>query len=210
VLGALLSRERTGKGRVLDVPMMAAVAHFASEPYQHYFTRGIVPAPVHRSQISQSFAFACADGALLAVHLSSPIKFWEGLIAATGRTDLTVDPRFVGRMDRVNNYAALEVELAATFAAKPRGEWIELLTRHDVPHAPVLSLAEVVDDPQARHIGLEQRATHPLEGEVRGIRNPIGFAGAPASFAAPPVLGEHSEALRAWLAGPCDQRTKPK
>lgn len=210
VLGALLSRERTGKGRMLDVPMMAAVAHFASEPYQHYFTRGVVPAPVHRSQISQSFAFACADGALLAVHLSSPVKFWEGLLAATGRGDLAADPRFAGRMDRVNNYAALETELAATFIAKKRGEWIELLTRHDVPHAAVLSLAEVVDDPQARHIGLEQRATHPLEGEVRGIRNPIGFAGAPESFAPPPVLGEDSDALRAWLSASADQRTKPK
>ncbi|MBL8654333.1 MAG: CoA transferase, partial [Alphaproteobacteria bacterium] len=138
------------------------------------------------------------------------VKFWEGLIAATGRRDLAADSRFAGRMDRVNNYAALETELAATFAAKPRGEWIELLTRHDVPHAPVLSLAEVVDDPQARHIGLEQRATHPVEGEVRGIRNPIGFAGAPESFVPPPVLGEDDEALRAWLSAPDDQRTKPK
>ena len=79
-----------------------------------------------------------------------------------------------------------------------------------MPHAPVLSLAEVVDDPQARHIGLEQRATHPVEGEVRGIRNPIGFAGAPEGFDPPPMLGEDSDRLRDWLADSGDQRTKPK
>jgi len=211
VLGALLARERTGRGKLVEVPMMAAVAHFASEPFQHYFARGTPPAPAHRSQISQSFAFECADGKLVAVHLSSPAKFWDGLVAATGRHDLAADPRFAGRMDRVANYGPLERELAVTFRGKPRAAWLEALAAHDVPHAAVLGLDEVVDAPQSRHIGLERRAVHPQEGEVRSIRNPIGFDGAaPADFAPPPTLDEQGDALRAWLARPEGQRTKPK
>lgn len=201
ILGALAARGVHGRGALVEVSMMNAVAHFASEPYQHFFERGAPPGPVHRSEISQSFAFECADGRLLAVHLSSPEKFWQGLLRALDLTALGREAAFATRGDRIRNYAALEARLAAVFRTRPLAAWTDRLAAEDVPHAAVDRLDEVLDRPQARHLGLEQQARHPTEGMVRGIATPMRFDGAPAApFAAPPVLDEDGAAIRAWLA----------
>ena len=205
VLGALFERERTGRGRLVEVSMLSAMAHFASEPFQHFFERGTPPAPVHRSEISQSFAFECADGRLIAVHLSSPEKFWDGLLAAIERPDLAADARFAARAARIRNHAALQAALAPEFCRRTLPELCARLTAHDVPHAPVHRLDEVLESPQARHLGIAQRATHPSEGVVRAIANPVIFDRArPAGFAPPPVLDEHGGAIRDGVKRPAD------
>jgi crotonobetainyl-CoA:carnitine CoA-transferase CaiB-like acyl-CoA transferase len=202
ILGALLERERSSRGHLVEVSMMAAMAHFASEPFQHYFVRGVLPEPQDRARTSQSFAFGCADGKVLAIHLSSPAKFWEGLLAALERHDLADDPRFAGRMDRVHNYKALEEALRPTFLTRPRDEWVRRLAEADVPHAPVLNLQEVLDDPHARHLGIEREVVHPVEGSVRMIANPVSFdrRRSGEEMTAPPALDEHGPEIRAWLA----------
>lgn len=203
ILAALAGRRATGEGTLVEVAMLAAVAHFASEPYQHYFEKGTPPAPAHRSHISQSFAFECADGAIVAIHMSSPEKFWHGLLAATGQAGLATDPRFATRLERIANYAALEDALKPVFRTRSLSQWLQLLAAHDVPHAAVHSLPEVLATEQARHLGIEYRSVHPTEGEVRGIANPVTFneqrfAGAEP----PPTLDEHGADLRAWLSAP--------
>lgn len=197
ILGALVERQVTGRGRLVEVAMVNAMAHFASEPYQHFFTRGKAPNPVHRSQISQSFAFACADGDLIAVHLSSPVKFWEGMLRAIGREDLAADPLYATRTERIRNYAALEADLQPVFAGRTVDDWCALLTAEDVPHSRVHTLDTALTTPQAHHLGIEQRAWHPVEGEVRSIASPLLFDGQRgAQRVAPPVLDEHGADLR--------------
>jgi crotonobetainyl-CoA:carnitine CoA-transferase CaiB-like acyl-CoA transferase len=202
ILGALLERHATGRGRLVEVSMLAAMAHFASEPFQHYFVRDILPEPQDRARTSQSFAFGCADGSIIAVHLSSPAKFWTGLLAAIERPDLADDPRFATRMGRIRHHKALEDVLRAVFVLRPRVDWLRRLAAADVPHAPVLNLLEVLDDPQARHLGIERRLTHPSEGVVRSIANPVVYDRERGDdMTAPPVLDEHGAEIRAWLAG---------
>jgi crotonobetainyl-CoA:carnitine CoA-transferase CaiB-like acyl-CoA transferase len=202
ILGALLERERSGRGHLIEVSMMAAMAHFASEPFQHYFVRGVLPGPQDRARTSQSFAFGCADGKVIAIHLSSPTKFWKGLLAALERSDLADNPLFAGRMDRVHNFKQLEEALRPTFLTQPRDEWVRRLTDHDVPHAPVLNLQEVLDDPHAKHLGIEREVFHPVEGRVRTVANPLVFdrQWSGEDMVAPPELDEHGSEIRAWLA----------
>ena len=150
ILAALLERERTGRARSVHVPMVAAMAHFSIEQYHRHFVTGDVPDPSDRGRVSQSFAFRCADGRLIAIHLSSPIKFWAAFVAALERPELATDARFAGRMDRVRNHEALEAALRPVFASRPRDEWLRRLSAADVPHAPILGLDEALDDPQMR------------------------------------------------------------
>ena len=132
------------------------------------------------------------------MHLSSPVKFWEGLLRAIGREDLAADPRFLTRADRFRAYAALEKELQAVFIGGTQAEWCARLAAEDVPHAPVLGLDEVLRSPQALHLGIEQRSIHPVEGEVRTIANPVIYDRMrSATFVAPPTLDEHGPSLRA-------------
>jgi crotonobetainyl-CoA:carnitine CoA-transferase CaiB-like acyl-CoA transferase len=201
ILGALFERHASGRGRLVEVSMMGAMAHFASEPFQHYFVRGILPEPQDRARTSQSFAFLCADEKIIAIHLSSPEKFWAGLVRVAERPDLARDPRFATRMDRVRNHKALEEVLRGVFATRPRADWVRLLTEADVPHAPVLDLQEVLDDPQAQHLRIERQLAHPTEGAVRTVGNPVFYDRRPPGddMAPPPALDEHGAEIRAWL-----------
>lgn len=205
ILAAVTGRERTGKAARVELSMLEAVMHFASEPYANYFNSGTPWGPYDRAKVSQSYALECADGSLIALHLSSPEKFWTELLAATERFELNSDPRFDTRMKRVDNHDSLITELRPTFKTKTRDEWSELLDRHDVPFAPIYTLAEALEGEQARHLEVEQSAVHPEMGEVRMIRNPITFDGNRQFFAsAPPTLDEHGDALRERVktAGP--------
>jgi crotonobetainyl-CoA:carnitine CoA-transferase CaiB-like acyl-CoA transferase len=82
VLGALFDRTRTGKGRVVEVSMLEAMAHFAVEPYAAYFALGTVPRSQDRPRLAQAHILRTGDGGLIAIHLSSLEKFWTGLVAA--------------------------------------------------------------------------------------------------------------------------------
>lgn len=196
VLGALYERERTGKGRRIDTNMLEATIAFAPDAFINHQRFGMEIGPLTRVGTSQSYAFRCADEKLIAVHMSSQAKFWEGMVRATGRTDLVTHPDFDTRDKRIANYRALWAELGRTFATRPRGEWAQLLEAEDVPYAPVLNVEEVVDDPQVQHLGTFYQVRHPTEGEVCGVYPPLRFDGErPADMVAPPTLGEHTDAV---------------
>lgn len=207
ILAALLHRERDGRGHVVELSMLESMAHFLIEPYASYFATGTSPGPHSRAASSQSYAVTCADGLLLAIHLSSPAKFWNAVLEVTGLQELGNDPRFSVFTQRLANHEELRHEFQAAFGTNTREYWLRELRRLDVPSAPVLSLSEAVLDPQFRHLGLEIAAEHPSEGVVRSIRPPHSFDGRVTTVVtAPPQHGEHSEEIRRSLStSPTDQ-----
>lgn len=207
ILAALHQRSQDGRGHVVELSMLESMLHFLIEPYGSFFAYSRPPGPYGRAANSQSYAFTCADGLVLAVHLSSPVKFWAAILEAVGQQPLAADPRFRAFTDRVANYDSLRHELQTVFATGTRKHWLAELGARDVPCAPVLDLADVTQDPQFVHLGMEISALHPVEGLVRSIRPPHTFDGKRATtMAAPPRLGEHSAEIRAFVrqAAPVD------
>jgi formyl-CoA transferase len=146
--------------------------------------------------VSLSFAFACADGKLLAIHVSSMEKFWKALLAAVDRPDLGEDARFRERMGRIRNYEALVQELRPVFAAKPRSYWAERLARHDVPAAVVHSIPEAMEEPEVKHLGMLHELNHPTYGRQTAMRRASRIDGERESAPLPPpALGEHTDAV---------------
>jgi crotonobetainyl-CoA:carnitine CoA-transferase CaiB-like acyl-CoA transferase len=193
VLAALYERERTGKGKRIETSMLESTIAFAPDAFLNHKHHGVDVGPLTRVSASQSYAFTCKDDRLIAVHLSSPPKFWEGMLTAIERPELAKDPRFAARDSRIKNYRELAAELAKTFVTRPRAEWVSRLEANDVPYAPVLEVTEVFDDPQVQHLGLFYRAKHPSEGEAWGVHPPLRFNGErPGPTNAPPTLGEHT------------------
>jgi crotonobetainyl-CoA:carnitine CoA-transferase CaiB-like acyl-CoA transferase len=196
VLAALFERERTGKARRVETSMLEATIAFAPDGFINHKRFGLDIGPLSRVSTSQSYAFRCQDAGIVAIHLSNQPKFWEGLLNALERQDVAADPRFADRGDRIRHYTALRDELAKTFLTRPRAEWERRLEAEDVPYAPVLGPPEVFDDPQVRHLGTFYAVAHPTEGEVCGVNPPVFLDGArPGTIAAPPTLGEHTDAV---------------
>jgi crotonobetainyl-CoA:carnitine CoA-transferase CaiB-like acyl-CoA transferase len=200
ILGALYERERSGCGRRVDVNMLEAGIAFIPDPFSYYTRAGIKCDRLTRVAASQSFAFRCGDGKLLAVHLSSQPKFFESIAAAMERPDLLRDKRFTTRDLRIANYGELTRVFAEIVETKPRIHWMNVLEANDVPFAPVNDLADVLDDPQVRHLQTFYTQHHPTEGEITAIHRPVLIDGERAERALPaPTLGEHTDAVLAEL-----------
>jgi formyl-CoA transferase len=197
ILAALVERNRTGCGRRLEVNMLEASMAFVPDAFTNYTRSGIRSGPFTRVATSQSFAFRCKDGALLAIHLSTREKFWLGLTTAIDAPELAADKRFSTHLQRVAHYQLLQTELGHRFLGHPRAHWIEQLTAADVPVAPSWTVAETLEDPQVAALGTVCEARHPTEGLVRSIHCPILVDGVRprATMLAPPTLSEHTSEI---------------
>ena len=201
ILGALLERASTGQGRLVEVSMFEAMAHFTVEPFAAYFALGEVPKSSDRPRLAQAYILRTADKRLLAIHLSSLEKFWQGLTTALEAGELTADARFSERLSRIENYEALGEELDRRFRKRPLADWAARLSAHDVPFAPINGIDAVVNDPQARHLGLIVPVEAAREGGREAVRPALQFDGKRAtSVSAAPLLNQDGDAIRAALA----------
>ena len=196
VLGALHERHATGKGRVVEVSMLEAMCHFNLDDFTHYFSEGEIMGPYSRPNVSQSYVFECADGGWIALHMSSPTKFWEALAEAVGRPDMLQSPDFADRDARIGNYEGVVAFLAPIFRTRTREEWRARLLEHEVPSSPVYASDEVLKSAQVRHLQMEVAAEHPEMGAFRTIRGPVSFDGERTlDVRPPPMLGEHNDEI---------------
>ena len=196
VLAALHERATTGKGRLVEVSMFEAMAHFNLDDFTHYFAEKQVMGPYSRPHVSQSYVFQCGDGGWIALHMSSPPKFWENLAAAVGRPDMLAQPEFATRSARIAHYEQVVAFLAPLFAARPRADWCDILEAREVPHSPVHTAPEVIETEQARHLQLCVEDPAGPRGAFRTIRSPVSFDGERMlDVTAPPTLGQHNDAL---------------
>jgi crotonobetainyl-CoA:carnitine CoA-transferase CaiB-like acyl-CoA transferase len=200
VLGALYERSRTGKGRKVEVSMLEAMTHWNLDAFTHYYSAGEVMGPFSRPRVSQSYVMECKDGKWVALHMSSPEKFWQGLANAIERPGIFQDPRFATREARIANQEAMIEVLAERFATRTRTDWCNRLLAEDVPHAPMYDTSEALQDPQAQHLQLLVEARHPTMGEFRTVRPPVSFDGERSlSVRPPPTLGEHNAEIETML-----------
>ena len=198
ILAALYARERTGRGQHVFTNMLEATIGFFLEPYSQFFATGETVS--NRAARSQAYGFRCSDGLPIAIHLSSPPKFWEALARALGREELIRDPRFIEKPARDANYDVLWRELAPIFATRSRTAWLEVLLAVDVPCAPINTVREALDDPQVRHNRVHKTVQHPVEGKVDLIGYPGHFEDTPLDEpGAPPLIGEQREQILAEL-----------
>jgi crotonobetainyl-CoA:carnitine CoA-transferase CaiB-like acyl-CoA transferase len=201
VLGALMARERTGRGQLVETSLLAATIAFLGENAARYFETGKQPTRETRARSAQVYAFTAADGRGFIVHLSSPSKFWQGLTAVAGHPEWQEDPKFRTKKDRQENYHLLHEALTGVFRQRKREHWLDLLREHDVPSAPIYTLDEVFADPQVKHLGLKRELPHPKIGHVSLVGGGVTLSGTPAEIrSVAPAYGEHTDEILARIA----------
>jgi len=107
ILAALVARNATGKGQKVETSLIEATLSFIGENAANFFEDGEVPSRATRTKRAQVFAFTAGDGLPFVIHLSSPPKFWTGLLRVVERPELDRDERFKSRAARMKNYDAL-------------------------------------------------------------------------------------------------------
>jgi crotonobetainyl-CoA:carnitine CoA-transferase CaiB-like acyl-CoA transferase len=202
ILAALAWRERTGRGQHIDLALLdvqvAALANQAS----NYLATGTPPRRLGNAHpnIVPYQAFDASDGPLV-VAVGNDAQFAR-LCEVAGTPSLAADPRFATNAERVRNRGELVDRLAAVFRTRPRGAWVDALDAAGVPCGPINDLAQVFDDPQVRHRGLRIDVPHPTAGTVPLVACPLRLSETSVeSYAAPPLLGEHTREVLRDVAG---------
>jgi crotonobetainyl-CoA:carnitine CoA-transferase CaiB-like acyl-CoA transferase len=200
ILGALMARERTGRGQRVETSLLAATVAFLGENAARYFETGKTPSRETRARSAQVYAFLDAEGKGFVVHLSSPTKFWRGLTKVAGHPEWQEDARFKTKRDRQENYRVLHGLLAAIFRAETREVWLTKLEEHDVPSAPIHTLGEVFADPQVAHLGLIRQVPHKKLGHVSLVGGGVTLSDTPAEIVAcAPDYGQHTDEILARI-----------
>jgi succinate--hydroxymethylglutarate CoA-transferase len=200
---ALVGALRTGRGRDVDVTLYDVAMHQLSYPATWYLNEGDVvqrrPRSGHPSIVPCEY-YPTADGNIFIMCVLP--KFWEKLCGILGLPDLPTDLRFVTPINRFDNRAELTEILDATFRQRPTAEWMRRLAGQ-VPVAPVLGLAQALNNPYfAKTDGIQQIA-HPSRPDLRVLSNPIRLDGARAKAHPAPALGADTDAILRE-AGFCD------
>lgn len=202
ILAALHDRSRSGFGRLVETSMFEAMCHFNLDDFTHLLSAGIEMDAFSRPHVSQSYVFECSDHRWLALHMSSPAKFWENLARAIGQPEMLERSEFADRDARIANYDLVVDFLTPIFALQPQSVWCARLTAAEVPHSPVRTSREVIESEQARHLQLIVETEGP-RGLFRTLRSPLTFDGhRSCGVRAPPEFGQDNEILARLTAGP--------
>jgi crotonobetainyl-CoA:carnitine CoA-transferase CaiB-like acyl-CoA transferase len=183
ILGALLERERSGRGKRLEISLLDTALSALVNVGQSTLVTGTDArrfGNAHSSIVPYQ-TFAAADGEIAVAAANDGL--FARLCAALERPELAEDERFRTNDRRVEHRDELAADLGAVFATRTSGEWVERLDAAGVPAGKVRGVLEALGD--ARTVTVE----HPTAGELPLVASPVGPAKPPLP---PPLLGEHT------------------
>jgi len=212
IMTALYERERTGKGRVVEVSMQDAIYASLASNYGMLHARGAA-APARTANrhgglgISPYNAYPTLDGYVV---LNCPgDHHFRALLDAMGRSDLNEDPRFLTRSTRVANVEAVDELIESWTKTLTKNEVARRMLAASVPCAPVRDLSEVMNDENMHARGSLQWIDHPDLGRVVLPHSPLVFEGTERRPIQPSLpLGASNEAVFGKLLGHSDDELK--
>ena len=196
ILMALLEREKSGKGRRIDVSMTDGALSMLSLHAAAALAGEIAP---ERGTMMLTGMFPCyevyrcADGGYVSV---GPLEawFWKGFVEALGRPDLAGGQYALGEEG-----ARVRAEISKAFEARTRDEWVRAFEGKDVCLSPVLSVLEALSHPNTLARKMVLPVESPLGGTDRQPGMPIKIDGVPEAPRRAPLLGEHDDEILAGL-----------
>ncbi|CAM4410961.1 CaiB/BaiF CoA transferase family protein [Bordetella pseudohinzii] len=205
VLAALLQRQASGRGRIVDVSLFETATTWVSLIAAQVLVSGEAP-PRYGSgtaSIVPYKGYATADGEIVVAAGNDGL--FRSLAQAVGHPEWAQDPRYADNPSRVANQAELYGALDAIFARQPTAYWLERLEAAGLPCSPVNDMNQMLAHPQTQALGLVQRV--PGTG-MDFIGLPLSFDGQrPQPQSRPPMLGEHTATLLGQTPATMETRT---
>jgi crotonobetainyl-CoA:carnitine CoA-transferase CaiB-like acyl-CoA transferase len=196
VLLAIIERERSGKGQVVETSLLEALMGMLGFQSARYLVTGQVPPPVgnHHPLSAPMGVYHAADGPMnIAVGTE---EMWGRFCHATGLEELRDDPRFARRNLRVKNRKELNELIDKRLSEKGRMEWVDILNEAGVPSGPIYNLHEAFNDPNTRELNLVEEVDHPTAGRHSVLGLPAKLSRTPGGVHSPaPLAGQHTDKI---------------
>jgi len=196
VLAALLERERTGEGALVDVSLYETAVGYLGYHLAGYLADGTVPRGegTRFPMVAPYEVFPTADGELMIAGGND--RIFRSICEVVGLPELTQDPRFRTNPDRVRNRDALVALLVDRLADETTATWHRRLTDAGVPAAAVADVADVAGAEQTQALGILQHVPHPRIPDLTLAGVPLSFDGErPVHPSAPPDVGADTAAV---------------
>jgi crotonobetainyl-CoA:carnitine CoA-transferase CaiB-like acyl-CoA transferase len=198
VLAALLERERTGEGSLVDVSLYETAVGYVAYHLAGYLADGTVPRGEGTAfpMVAPYQVYAAREGELMIA--AGNDRLFTALCAVIGLPELAADARFRTNPDRVAHREELNELLLDRLHTQDSRTWLARLSAAGVPAAPVADVRAVAESPQTEALGLLEPLPHARIADLRLPALPLSFDGERALHRSPPPgIGEHTaEILR--------------
>ena len=197
ILGAYISRLRSGQGQYVETSLLEAGLAWSQWEFGAFFGAGELPAPMgtrHRRAAPYQ-AYRTSDG-YVTVGANNE-KLWRAFCEQVCESPHWLsDPRYASNALRVQHADALQADIEAVFTSHPTAHWVEALDAAAVPGGPVYSYQQVFDDPHVKARAMVVEMEHPIMGTIKTFGSPVKSSGELVSIRrAAPWLGQHSEEI---------------
>lgn len=193
ILSALISRNTTGKGQMVDVAMLDCQVAMLENAIARYFVTGKIPRPYgnRHTSIVPFEAFETSDGEIMVAAGNNAL--WKKLCNTLGCHELIDDKRFKDNLDRNENYDELRQLLVPCFLAKTTKDWLDIFDKEGIPNGPINTIDKVVEDIQVLSRNMIVEVQHPTAGSFKMPGIPIKLSETPGKIRTPsPTLGQHT------------------
>ena len=201
IVSALFERERTGRGRAIEVSMLESMYATQLPGAGHAYTSNAVPQRSGNRHVADSYVpfdtFETSDGDVAIVCATD--EHWAKLTEAMNRPDLRESQalrHLAGRIEHIEEVTAIVASWART---QTRDQISALCEKYRIPAAPLRNVIEVLNDPHLHERGFLTKHTTE-NGTVALPNSPMRYAGSPLrQLQPPPTLGQHSDEVLAEL-----------
>tara|TARA_B100000029_G_scaffold516253_2_gene628007 strand:- start:3358 stop:4542 length:1185 start_codon:yes stop_codon:yes gene_type:complete len=206
ILVALLTRNQTGKGQLVDISMMDCQIALLENAIARYDMTGIIPSPLgaRHPSITPFQALQTKNGWIMIAAGNN--NLWKKLCQVLNLDILINDDRFKDNNLRTLNHQELDSILAKRFKTENTEIWLNRLSEADIPAGPIQNIKEVMEDPQVKARKMITEILHPIAGPLRIASSPLNLSETPPHIESPaPALGQHTNLILKQLINADDQ-----
>ena len=196
VLAALFSRERSGHGQYVEVPMFETMVAFILSEHLGGLTFDPAPAKAGYARLLAGGRKPAPTKDGYIAMLPYTADHWVAFFNAVGRADLAQKYGSGDRQSRNAKIVEMYRDLSEATRQRTTAEWMDICESLDIPATPIYAVDDLPEHPHLKAVGLFQNAQHPSEGSIRYVRPATRFAATPAGVRFPaPLLGQHTQEI---------------
>ena len=196
ILAAIIHRDRTGEGQCIDMSLLDTQIAVMANMSSAYLTSDEIPKRWGNASpiIVPYQTFPTSDGWII-VAAGNDGQFRQ-FVTVGGEAHLADNPLYLNNPLRVQHRKQLVPLLEQMTRKKPKGEWITLLEKANVPCGPINNLKEVFENEQVIARNVLLNVPHPTVGNMKLVASPMKLSKTPTEARmAPPTLGQHTEEI---------------
>ena len=196
ILSALRFRDQTSLGQHLDISLLDSQVSWLSYVAQSYLISGNIPDRIGNDHPSiVPYQTVKAKDGLMVLAIANDRQF-KNFCEFSGLYDLCENSKFKSNSSRVKNRKELNKIIGKTILKKTITEWVQGLTKINVPCGPINNIKQVFDDPQvkSRKMKINMKHKKSKTGKINIVGSPMNFSVSKIKYKkTPPTLGEDTK-----------------